>query len=129
MRKIETKLCEEKNLTIHTVLGPLDLKDVSEELDRYYSGYITKLTLWDLTREGQHLWQKEHIIALVKKMKDHSYLREGGKTAIVVYKDLDFGLSRMVQTYADIQNIAFEIAVFRDIDKAKEWLGVSSTPN
>jgi hypothetical protein len=99
---------------------------VGDELERYYSEHLTKLTLWDFVRGDHRLITSDHILELVQKMKERSYLRQDGKTAIVTHKDADFGMTRMLQAYAESQKIEFEIEVFKDIEKAKEWLGVSS---
>ena len=125
MSKIETKIYEEKDLTIQTASGPLTVQDACDKLDRYYAGHATMLILWDITRADLSSWQADQIISLVKKAKGYSHLRAGGKTAIVISKDLNFGISRMFQSYAENDKIEFEIKVFRDIEKAKEWLGVA----
>ena len=124
MSYIETKIDEEKDLTIQMVVGPVSLQDACDELDRYYAGPFTKLILWDLTRAGISSYKTEHIIALVRKVKQYHHLRKGGKTAMVISKDLNYGLTRMYQAHAEGEELDFEIRVFRDMEKAKEWLGV-----
>ncbi len=115
------------DLTIHTVTGDLSVQDVCDELDYYYSGHFTMLILWDVTRADLSSWQKDDIIYLARKVKKYSHLRRDGKTAIVLLRDVDFGISRMYQTYADVEKIDFEINVFRDVNEAKQWLGVPIT--
>jgi hypothetical protein len=124
MPYIETKIDHEKDLTIQAVIGPVSLQDACDALDRYYAGLFTKLILWDLTRAEISSYKTEHIIALVRKVKQYHHLRKGGKTAMVISKDLDYGLTRIYQAYAETEGIAFEIRIFRDMEKAKEWLGV-----
>jgi glutathionyl-hydroquinone reductase len=125
MTYIETKIDEEKDLTIQTVSGSFTVQDIFDELDRYYAGHATMLILWDITRADLSSWQADQIISLVKKAKGYSHLRADGKTAIVIRKNLNYGISRMFQSYAENDKIEFEIKVFRDIEKAKEWLGVA----
>ncbi len=48
--------------------------------------------------------------------------REGLRAAIVVSRTVDYGMSRMLQALADTPS--FSLAVFYDIDEAKQWLGV-----
>ena len=125
MPYIETKIDEEKDLTVQTVSGSFTVEDICDELERYYAGHATMLILWDIIRADLSSWQADQIVSLVKKAKGYSHLRAGGKTAIVISKDLNFGISRMFQSYAENDKIAFEIRVFRDIERAKEWLGVA----
>ena len=124
MSYIETKIDEEKDLTIHTVSGQLTVQDVRDALDRYYSGSVTMLILWDLTKVDLSSWATNQIVFLAKKVKEYSHLRIGGKTAVVIAKDLNFGIMRMYEAYAESEEIDFETRVFRDMEKAKEWLGV-----
>jgi hypothetical protein len=45
----------------------------------------------------------------------------GGRTAIVVSRDFDYGIARMFQAFTDGSGI--EYSVFREIGLAMEWLG------
>ena len=52
-------------------------------------------------------------------------VRKGGKTAIVVGENLlALGLSRMRETYGEMENSPIEIRIFSNVDEAMEWLGV-----
>ena len=46
----------------------------------------------------------------------------GGRSAIVVEGDLNFGVARMMQSYAEAREFPFEVRCFRDREKALEWL-------
>ncbi len=51
--------------------------------------------------------------------------RKGGKTAVLIDKDLlGFGLSRMRETYFDMEGVPVAMQTFTDIENALEWLGV-----
>ena len=47
---------------------------------------------------------------------------KGGKTAIVALKDLDFGMTRMLMTFAEMKDLPVVAEVFRSFDNAIEWL-------
>ena len=129
MADIKTKIHEDIDLTIHKITGALTVEEACDELDRYYAaGRFTMRILWELTGADISSWQREHITRLIYKVKEYSHLREGGKTALVLSRDLDFGISRMYQAYAAGERLEFEIEVFRDMEKAKEWLGVPVIP-
>ena len=51
-----------------------------------------------------------------------SPFRSGSRRAIVVDKDVVFGLSRMYEALA--HDVGTEIKVFRDMDAAHRWLGL-----
>jgi len=128
LAKIDVKIDEKRNLTVFTATAPLSSQEICDELDRYFSGRYTRLVLWDLTRAKNPSWSDADIKNVAWKVKQYSHLRKGGKTAYVVTGDLDFGISRMYQTYADIENVEFEIKIFRDIKKARKWLGIKEDP-
>ena len=128
MAKIDVKIDEKKNLTVFTATAPLSSQEICDELDRYFSGRYTRLILWDLTRAKNPSWSDADIKKAAQKVKQYSHLRKGGKTAYVVAGDLDFGISRMYQAYTDMENVEFEIKIFRDINKAVQWLGIKEDP-
>ena len=45
------------------------------------------------------------------------------KIAVVAPEDISFGLARMYEVFSD--SVPWKFSVFRDIDTALEWLGVS----
>ena len=53
-------------------------------------------------------------------MVDGSELWTGGRTAILVARDLDFGIARMFQALAEQVDVEYQ--VFRDEADAIEWL-------
>ena len=46
------------------------------------------------------------------------------KLALVVKRDLEYGMFRMFQALTEPTEIWREMKIFRDINEAKEWLGV-----
>ena len=57
-------------------------------------------------------------------MKSYTKKRAGGKTAIVGKFDVDFGLARMYEAYADYEKIQIEYKVFHQLDEAIKWLEI-----
>ena len=53
-----------------------------------------------------HKMDLNEIIDIAKKHKHH---REGGKTAIVVSRDIDYGISRMYETLSEIADQPYRI--------------------
>jgi hypothetical protein len=48
------------------------------------------------------------------------------KTAVVISKDVTFGMTRMFQAFSEQSSI--ETAIFRDREEALRWLGLNKTP-
>jgi hypothetical protein len=71
--------------------------------------------VWKLTAGGSFSLDDLHVI--IEKTREKW---AGGKTAILVARDLDFGVARMFQVFAE--GIAVEFEVFRDVESAYAWL-------
>ena len=125
MGNIKIEINQEKDLSTFTTSESFSVQDVCDALDRYYSGPITSLLLWDATRLNSSSWQRDDILTAVRKTKEYSHLRAGGKSALVMPRDLPFGLARMYQAYSEVHNLQIDVEVFRSIEKAVEWLGFS----
>ena len=125
MGNIKLEINREKDLSIFTTTESYSIQDVCEVLDRYYSGPVTSLVLWDSTRLDLSSWQRDDILTAVRKSKEYSHLRAGGKSALVMPRDLHFGLGKMFQAYSEIDNLQIEVEVFRNIEEAIAWLGCS----
>ncbi len=53
-----------------------------------------------------------------------SLFGENYRLALVVARDLDYGLGRMFQVYAG--ELSIETGVFRSLEEAEDWAGVSA---
>ena len=125
MGNIKIEINQEKDLSTFTTAESFSVQDVCDALDRYYSGPVTSLLLWDATRLNSSSWQRDDILTAVRKTKEYSHLRAGGKSALVMPRDLHFGLAKMYQAYSEVHNLKIEIEVFRNIGDARHWLGFS----
>ena len=85
--------------------------------DKYRS--ISKGVLWNVTVgsiSNITIDDMQQIATAVKNYASHD------KTAFLGSLDLDFGLLRMYEAYAEMENIAHMMKVFRDRDEAIKWL-------
>jgi hypothetical protein len=110
------------DLTIVTVEGAVGADQVRERIVGFLTGEPTLLVLWDIRHGSLAEISTDDIRMLVSAGEPHAHRRRGGFTAIVCGRDVDFGLSRMFGTVAELQHIPFEIQVFRDVDAAMRWL-------
>ena len=109
-------------MTVFTVAGALTYAEQLAALQEFYDGNPTANVLWDFRSiEGNRITIEElnKIIVFIKRRESK---RPHGKTALVSTTDLDFGLSRMSQTYADIHNVPWQIRAFRSMDEAIKWI-------
>ncbi len=125
MGKIETNYDHPRDLTYFKVVGHMRAADFQDCLDSYYESGVTPLTLWDFTESDVSAISTDDISHLARYASRLAQVREQGRTAFVFKETFDYGLGRMFETYLEMTGLALEIRLFRDLAKAKEWLGVN----
>ena len=124
MGTIETKYDLSSDLTIITAKGRMQPADFREWTAAYYSGEATSLALWDLTNADLSEIRTEDLQSDAAHTKSVADVRKGGKTAIVSGNSLEYGLSRMLTTFYEFEQVPFEVQVFESMEEAAKWLGV-----
>ena len=124
MGSIETTYDLARDLTIVKATGKMKPDDFQAWTAEYYKGKVTSLCIWDLTQADLSALKTNDLIDDAQQTKSLSSVRKGGKTAIVTGNSLEYGLSRMLEVYYDIENVPFEVQVFDAMDKAEKWLSV-----
>jgi hypothetical protein len=49
--------------------------------------------------------------------------------SIVAPADLEYGISRMLSTFAELIDIPFDTQAFRTLSEAAKWIGVDKLPS
>ena len=124
MARIETIIDSQNDLSVFTVNGSLIADEIIERVEEYYTRHPTKLVLWIMGEVDLTAITSAGIERIIQIAKKHTGKRQEGKTAIVGSKDVDYGLARMYEAYAGLENLPYEYNIFKDVDEAKEWLGV-----
>jgi hypothetical protein len=127
MGYIETTVDRPRDLTIARATGKMTAQDHREWVRTYYKGAaVTSRILWDVREADFSEITPQDILEHVKSTKQLiADARRGGKTAVVLGKDmLGFGLSRMRETYFEMEDVPVAMQTFTNIDEAMEWLGV-----
>ena len=124
MARIETIIDSQNDLSVFTVNGALIADEIIERVEEYYTRHPTKLVLWIMGEVDLTAITSAGIERIIQIAKKHTGKRQEGKTAIVGSKDIDYGLARMYEAYTGLENLPYEYKIFKDVDEAKEWLGV-----
>ncbi len=125
MAKIKTSIDYQKDLTVNIISGELTIQEILDKFENYYEGETTKQILCDFTNADWSNIPSHEFRNGISKLKKFS--RKGGKTALVFAKDVDFGIGRMVEVFADIEEYDFKFKSFMDKEDAYEWLGIKTT--
>ncbi len=111
-----------KDLTIFTVVGETSFDEIWVQTRVLYEGVPAKLVLWDFTSGTVGNISSEEVRSIAHKGGQISSKIEGGKGAIFVPKDLDYGMARVFKVFCEEGNFPVEVEVFRDEAAAIKWL-------
>ena len=119
---ITTTVDHHRELTIHTGTGEVSFEELMTVLRKFWDGQPTKNVLWDgRTGETPNL-STDDIERMVDYVVPKAENRLVGKTALVVPRDLEYGLSRAANILHEIAQLPYQIGVFRSIEEAYQWL-------
>jgi hypothetical protein len=119
---ITTSVDNDKQLTTHTVIGEVSFEEGMTTLKQFWEDRPTMNVLWDYRKGSLSRVPAVDLEVMVDYVTVHSEKRAGGKTAIVVSRDLESRLSRVLDTLRDIRRVPFQLQVFRSMEKANQWL-------
>lgn len=123
---VQTKIDQEKDLTIHIARGLLTDEQMFEAQNKFYNDHPTRLELWDMSDTDMSLITIQGMRRYIDNDARLGSARKNGKCAIVVVKTLQFGMARMAETFAELAGLPFRVRIFKSIDEAMAWLTESS---
>ncbi len=121
---IETSIDSRTGLRTHVVTGSFTLDELENELRDAYRrpDYRPEAnSLCDLREAGAAAFTDEEIQSVVDTVLEHRGAPPGVRTALVVARDLSFGLARMFAHQLEAKSHS-NVMVFRDMDEAMAWL-------
>jgi len=124
---IETTHDPDRNLTIHVVIGSVSEKEMYGVLEDFYERQPTALVLWDMSQAEMAHVTAGMLQKFIRRAAQLGTHRRGGRTAVVAPDDLQYGLGRMSETFAEIESVPFSYCVFRSQQDAMRWLASDDT--
>ena len=124
MAIIHTRIDRDQDLTINTAEGLLTIEDIMAAVNTYLAGETTAKVLWDFCRADGAGIKLEEVIQFQETVRRLAPAAPKRQVAIVVARDIGFGLSRMAETYADMAGVVADYYVTRSLEEAMDWLGV-----
>jgi hypothetical protein len=114
---------EAKQLTIITITGKTDVSELMSALNSFWDN-PTKHIIWNSQSDPLGNISPDDIRNLCKhaKLRAIDGNRSNGKTALVGSNDLAFGLSRMAETYSEIEEFPIQVSVFPSLEEALNWI-------
>ncbi|MBE0583276.1 MAG: hypothetical protein IH612_05870 [Desulfofustis sp.] len=125
MKLIERHTYSRHKLTIFNAQGTISAGNILEELQDYYAGQPTLNSLWDFSEADVTGISADDISSLARYIRQRIKDRQGGKSALVFSKDLDFGLGRMIDAQLEIEGSPVAMSSFKNKSDALRWLEIS----
>ena len=122
MADILKKVEDENDLTIMVVHGQITADMIIAALVGFYEGAFTSRLIWDYTDADLTEVQNDELRQISSVAVSYAHLRKEGQTAIVMPETLGFGLGRMYEIICENNESPIHYNVFKDIEKAREWL-------
>jgi hypothetical protein len=123
MAHIETTSNRFGNIMIHCLQGEVTGDEIIDQIKKDVSdAHFPSHVVWDFTRADMHLLNRDKLQDILVAGKKLADKRSSGKTAIVVPKDLSYGLGRMYEILTEMEGFRTQNRSFRSLDQALEWL-------
>lgn len=122
---IETKIDAETSLRTHVVTGAVQTDEYEAVLEETYRRPDYRPAagvLWDVREADLKHISRHEIKRILDFVMQHRGAPPGVRTAIVVGRDLDYGLARMAEQFLEAESPS-DVMVFRDTDEGMAWLG------
>ena len=118
----------EKNLTVFKITGIVLFNDLRQAIIDYYESGATDFLILDFREAREAESQKEtfsyeRITELTTFIEGIRKGREKGKTALVVTKDVFYGICRTFEAYmTHMIRSKIKYRIFRTMDEAVKWI-------
>jgi hypothetical protein len=119
---ITTSVDNDKQLTTHTVIGEISFEEVMTTLRQFWEGQLTISVLWDFRKGSMARFSFIEIERVADYVTFQAEKRTGRKTATVVSRESEYGLSRLINTLRVIRKVPLQLKIFRSMEEANQWL-------
>jgi hypothetical protein len=122
--EITTQINEKRNIRFHKIDGLINIGELKDMLASFYKSpdYDPDMNvLWDLREADFSSITSEDVASFAGMIEKYWGQGKKSKAALIVSRDLDFGLSRMYELLLTASS-PNRVIVFRNYDDAEEWL-------
>lgn len=122
MANISRTAIPEHNLAIFTVEGSACRDEFLQTVMNIPPGESTSNIIWDVSNGTVEQIESRDLQKITRFLKTGHGMRPGGKTALVGPRDLEFGMGRMFQAYAELEKLEVAYKTFRTMEEAIAWI-------
>jgi hypothetical protein len=104
------------------VIGEISFEEVMTTLRQFWEGQLTISVLWDFRKGSMARFSFIEIERVADYVTFQAEKRTGRKTATVVSRESEYGLSRLINTLRVIRKVPLQLKIFRSMEEANQWL-------
>ena len=120
--KINTFVDKKSSIIIHTITGEITFEEIMASYEALLSHpdfQEDMFAVWDIRNADASKFDSQDVIRLARYFETQIKNRAAYKVAVIVSRDLEYGLSRTYQVAA--ADLPAKIGIFINLEDAKEW--------
>lgn len=120
---VNTFVDKKSSVIIHTVTGEITFQKIKSSYEAVLSHpdfQKDMCVIWDIRDADASKFDSQDVIRLARYFETQLKHRAKFKVAVIVSRDLEYGLSRMYQVAA--ADLPAKIGIFINLENAKKWV-------
>ena len=120
---VNTFVDKKSSVIIHSVTGEITFEEIKSSYETVLSHpdfQEDMCTIWDIRDADAAKFDSQDVIRLARYFETQLKNRAKFKVAVIVSRDLEYGLSRMYQVAS--ADLPAKIGIFINLEDAKKWL-------
>ncbi len=111
---------EKTGITTVRAVGQILEGELTSFAEAHNDGSLTNIVLWDFLQADLSALSSERLQSGIRNWANNT--NPGDRQAFVLKDNMDFGIGRMIEAYAELEKYKSRIQAFRSIEEATEWL-------
>ena len=121
--KVNTVVDQEALTMIHTVTGEMTLGEIKSSYEAIISHPEFQEgmnSIWDMRNADASKFDRQDVIRVARYFETQFKNRAKFKVAVIVFRDLEYDLSKIYQVAA--ADLPAKIGIFNNLEEAKKWI-------
>lgn len=120
---VNTVVDKKASVAIHTVTGEITFQEIRSSYESVHSHpdfQENMNSIWDIRDADASKFDSQEVIRIARYFETQTKTRAKYKVAVIVSRDLEYGVSRKYQVAA--ADLPAKIGIFINLDEAKKWV-------
>jgi hypothetical protein len=120
---VNTVVDKKASVTIHTVTGEITFQEIKSSYESVCSHpdfQENMNSIWDIRDADASKFDSQEVIRIARYFETQTKTRAKYKAAVIVSRNLEYGLSRKYQVAA--ADLPAKIGIFINLEEAKKWV-------